>query len=186
MTAGPGRWDSRRAAVTFLLVASCTVGADLLSKWYVHSALPQGDRLTVIPFLIEFQVRHNPGAAFSMGAGRKSLLIVFSMIACVAISWAAWRYGCTSRALLVGLALLLGGAAGNLYDRLLYDGMVRDFVHLHLGQIVSWPGIFNVADVAIVAGCALVVWNSFRSGRQAATPRGTNQGRTGRSGARGG
>jgi len=161
MTAASGRSGGRIAAAVFSLVAFGTLVADLVTKWLVHRTLRRGDSLTMIPGLVELHVTDNPGAAFSMGAGRTTLLILFSVIACVVILWAAWRYGRTSQTLLVALGLLLGGALGNLWDRVLHDGKVRDFIHLHLGDLVSWPGIFNVADVAIVAGCVVIVWRSF-------------------------
>jgi signal peptidase II len=86
------------------------------------------------------------------------LLIVFSLIAAVGLSIWAWRSG--ERLLALALGLIAGGALGNVVDRLLY-GAVLDFAHLFWGGF-SWY-VFNIADAAIVAGVALLLYDSVRS-----------------------
>ncbi len=143
------------------LVASALVAvADQISKAAVVSAFQPGEQLALTPFA-SLVLAYNTGAAFSFladAAGWQRWL--FTAIACAAtvlIVWLLRRGG--SRLYLLGLALILGGALGNLYDRLTI-GTVVDFLLLHYRGF-AWPA-FNVADSAISVGAALLVADSFR------------------------
>jgi signal peptidase II len=118
----------------------------------------------VIPGLLNLIHTHNPGVAFSMFANAHSpvvrfLLVLFSVGVIVFLFWllAAERAG--GKMGQVGMALIIGGAVGNVLDRLTRRG-VTDFIDLHVGSY-HWP-TFNVADSAIVAGAALVLLELFR------------------------
>ncbi len=115
--------------------------------------------MRAIPHILNFQISRNRGAVFGLGQGMTALLIAFTIFAGAAIVWAQWRYGRSSRLLSTGLGLLLGGAIGNLYDRLLF-GSVRDFIDLYFGSY-HWH-TFNIADAAICVGCGFVILFSFR------------------------
>jgi signal peptidase II len=111
---------------------------------------------------------HNTGAAFSFLAGasgwqREFFIVLTVVISCVLI-WMLKNNG-SNRVLAVALALVIGGAFGNLYDRSLH-GYVIDFVQWHVAGYY-WPA-FNVADSAICVGAVLLVLDSFR--KPAATP----------------
>ena len=143
----------------YVLVAAAVLVADRLSKVYVraHVALNYGNR-PVIPNLFSITHVENTGAAFSLLADwperlRVPLLVGFSACALLVLGWLLWssmrRFSWSGLA----LALIFGGAAGNLYDRLRY-GRVTDFLHFHIG-VHAWPD-FNLADSSIVCGAILL------------------------------
>ena len=146
--------------------AFATVVADQASKLgllYGYE-LPARDPLSVGPFVTLTSV-WNKGISYGLfqqgtELGRW-LLVAVSVAACLAI--AVWIAKAGSRLLAISLGLILGGAAGNAVDRVAF-GAVYDFVHLHAGSF-SWY-VFNVADAAIVAGVAGLVYDAFVASRQ--------------------
>ena len=158
-----GRWPAFAAVGAVFLL-------DRLSKWLVETQLGGGETRAVIPGFFNLIRTENRGAAFSLLAGIESelamwLLIALSAGAAVMISVWLWHSGGrpgTSGRLRFGLALIAGGALGNLYDRAL-RGAVVDFLELYAGEF-RWPA-FNLADTAITAGAALALWDMWRSRR---------------------
>jgi signal peptidase II len=143
----------------FFLIAVSVIVLDRLTKWAVAAYVPLHDGLTVIPGL--FQITHveNRGAAFGLFADstfpwKITALVGFSLIALVIVSVLLWKNSHIMNTTTIGLSLILGGAAGNLWDRVV-DGRVVDFLHFYLGSY-SWPD-FNIADSAIVIGAILLV-----------------------------
>ena len=143
----------------FFLIAVSVIVLDRLTKWAVATYIPLHDGLTVIPGL--FQITHveNRGAAFGLFSESPSewkvaVLILFSLIALVVVSALLWKNSHIMNTTTIGLSLILGGATGNLWDRVV-DGRVVDFLHFYLGSY-SWPD-FNIADSAIVIGAILLV-----------------------------
>jgi signal peptidase II len=144
----------------YLAVAAVVLVCDRLSKIYIrgHVAL-NFESIPVIPHLFSITHVENTGAAFSLMADwprsvRAPLLIGFSVIALVLVCYMLWKSARRFTWLGLAMALILGGAAGNLYDRVRY-GHVTDFLHFYIG-VHAWPD-FNVADSAIVVGCTLLV-----------------------------
>jgi signal peptidase II len=153
-----------RRLLPVLALASAVIAADQVSKAWALSRLAEGRVIAVPGGLLELQLQTNPGAAFSIGGGGSTwLFTVFAVAAVAAIPWFAAR--ARSRVQAGALGLLLGGAAGNLADRLFRApgpgrGRVVDFIDYH--------GLFtgNVADIAIVVGAGiLVVWAMTPQGR---------------------
>ena len=150
-----------RGRMPYLLAVAAILFLDRLSKVAVQRALtPGGARQTVSGFfdLVHFQ---NPGIAFGVfsegdSTAKVVLLSGFALVAVVAVLVYSLRSPVTDRLLQSGLALILAGALGNLYDRLSY-GYVIDFLYFHAGEYY-WPA-FNLADSAITVGvaCLLVV-----------------------------
>lgn len=143
----------------YFAVAAAVIVGDRLTKWLVarHVELNFGS-VTVIPNFFTITHVENSGAAFSLFADwsprvRVPLLISFSTVAMLLVSWILWRSAERFSRTGLALALILGGAVGNLYDRILY-GRVTDFLHLYIGTHV-WPD-FNLADSAIVCGACLL------------------------------
>lgn len=145
---------------------------DRLTKLIIRQEVSTWDTYTVIPGLLNIIHAENPGAAFSLFAGaqpewRSFFLVAISAGALVLISVLLWhpsgRLG-DSRLLRVGLSFILGGALGNLYDRIV-NGTVTDFLDLYLGDF-HWPA-FNVADSAITLGAAMVLLDMALSRRPA-------------------
>jgi len=135
------------------IVIAVIVAADWLTKAAVQQRLPLRDRRTIIDGLLSFQHNWNPGIAWGWlrdmpGAWRMPILTVLSLAA-IAATVSIMR-GSKDRWIHVAGALVLGGAVGNLGDRLM-DGGVTDFIFVHF-----FPYIFNVADIAITIGGVLL------------------------------
>jgi len=148
----------RRSA--WFALAGAIVVLDQLSKWAVLSAYAPGERLALTGFF-NLVLAFNKGAAFSFLAGapgwQTPLFIAVAVVAIVVVSVLLVRSP-ADRLVRAGLALILGGALGNLIDRLRY-GQVVDFLDFHLYGW-HWPA-FNVADSAITIGAALLVFESL-------------------------
>jgi signal peptidase II len=148
----------RRAA--WFGLAAAIVALDQLSKWAVLSALAPGERLAATGFF-NLVLAFNKGAAFSFLAGapgwQTPLFIAVAVVAIVVVSVLLARSP-ADWLVCAGLALILGGALGNLIDRLRY-GRVVDFLDFHLYGW-HWPA-FNVADSAITIGAGLLIYESL-------------------------
>jgi signal peptidase II len=136
-------------------VAFAVVVADQLTKWWAVDRLASGTVHVIGP--LDFELSRNTGSAFSLLQGQTVLLVVIAVALLGALSTMIWRAQSFGRAVIVGL--ILGGALGNLADRLFRadHGAVIDFVDLHV-----WP-TFNVADSAITLGCLLLVISLIRA-----------------------
>jgi signal peptidase II len=142
------------------LIALVVLALDRLTKWTIARRLSLHDGIQVIPGFFRIIHAENPGAAFGIFADSPSqwkvaLLILFSVIALLIVSALLWKSSHTLTTTGVGLALILGGAVGNLWDRLV-SGHVVDFLLFYVGRY-QWPA-FNVADSAIVVGAGLLVF----------------------------
>ncbi len=148
-----------------LAIAALVVVADRISKLWVATHVELGHAIVVIPRV--FRITHvlNTGAAFSMFGESGSpnavryALIAFSLLAVAAVAVALWRIGRVVTFTSIALALILGGAIGNLYDRVYYKFVV-DFLEVHIVHY-HWPD-FNVADSAIVVGACLLFLEVLR------------------------
>ncbi len=148
----------------WLVVAAIVIILDQLSKAVINSHFIYGEVLAVTPFF-NLVLAHNTGAAFSFlhdAGGMQRWL--FSVIALVASVWIVWllRKHQSEKLFSFALAFILGGALGNLIDRIAY-GYVVDFLDFH------WAGYhfaaFNLADSAITCGAALLIWDGFKGKR---------------------
>lgn len=142
------------------LIALIVIAIDRYTKWTIAHRLALHDSITVIPGFFRIIHAENPGAAFGIFADspsqwKVSLLIVFSVIALLIVSMLLWKNSHAMTSTGIGLSLILGGAIGNLWDRLV-SGHVVDFLLFFVGQH-QWPA-FNVADSAIVVGAGLLVF----------------------------
>lgn len=148
----------------WFLVSAVLILADQVTKAIVLGRLAPGERLEVTGFF-NLVLAFNKGAAFSFLAGaggwQTPLLAVFAVAASIVVSVLLVRSA--GRTLFcAGLALILGGALGNLIDRLRFTHVV-DFLDFHAGGW-HWPA-FNVADSAITVGAALLIVDGFRGHR---------------------
>jgi signal peptidase II len=150
----------------WLAIALAVIALDQLAKGIVRASLPLHDGRTLAPFLNIVHV-HNSGAAFSFLAGaagwQRWFFIGLGLAAAVFIVWLLMRHG-TQRLFALALALILGGALGNVIDRVLH-GYVIDFVQVHWRDWY-FPS-FNVADSAITVGAALLILDELRRVRGA-------------------
>jgi signal peptidase II len=153
----------------WLVLSALVVIADMATKAWVSHAFVRGEVLEVTPFF-NLVLTHNTGAAFSFLASAGGWQRWFFTAIAVAISIAIVVLLARGRGdawISAALALVLGGALGNLYDRLTL-GEVVDFVQLHAAGYY-WPA-FNVADSAITVGVAFLVWDSLRQRRAPIPP----------------
>jgi signal peptidase II len=145
----------------WLGVALAVIVADHLTKWWVSSTLDFQEAVPVLPFFSLVLV-HNTGAAFSFladaGGWQRWFFIAVGVIATVIIVRLLKRHGHEPH-LAFPLALVLGGALGNVIDRVVL-GHVVDFLYFHYRGF-AWPA-FNVADSAISVGAAFLIWDSLR------------------------
>jgi signal peptidase II len=153
----------------WLVLAAMVVALDLATKALIVAHFREGESLPVTSFM-SLVLTYNTGAAFSFLAGadgwQRWLFAGIAVVASVVLTYLIRRGG--SRMLLAGLALILGGALGNLWDRVVL-GHVTDFLLFHY-RGWSWPA-FNVADSAITVGAALLILDSFRERPRAAEGR---------------
>jgi signal peptidase II len=158
----------RAHGLRWLWVSAAVIAADYATKVAMMAAFRPGEERAFASFF-SLVLTFNTGAAFSMFADadgwQRWFFAAVAVAAAVAIAWLLRRGG--SALYCLGLALILGGALGNLHDRLTL-GKVVDFLLFHYDRW-AWPA-FNVADSAITVGAALLIADSFR-GRHAASPR---------------
>lgn len=136
--------------------------ADQVSKTVMVNWLDLYERVAVLPFF-NLTLAHNTGAAFSFLAGaggwqRWFFVTLAGVISLVLVIWLK-RLAQTARLEAISLALIIGGAIGNVIDRLVY-GYVIDFLDVYVGTY-HWPA-FNIADSAICVGAVLLIIDSFR------------------------
>ena len=137
-------------------VAAAVVVVDQLTKWWAVDRLSSGP--VHVGWTLDLELSRNTGSAFSLFQGATPVLVVVALLLLAALVVLVGRSPSTARAAVLGL--VIGGALGNLCDRLFRDdhGAVVDFVALHW-----WP-TFNVADSCIVVGCVLLAASFLRSG----------------------
>ena len=147
------------------------VALDQVSKAIIRIVLPLGESRRVIPEFLDLTHVHNTGAAFGLLNAadfpyKPVVMIAIAAIALVAIAAYATQLGFHERMARFGLALILGGAFGNLIDRAI-AGYVVDFVDVYWGSTHFWA--FNVADSAITIGAILVLLDMIGIGRRHAS-----------------
>lgn len=142
-----------------LFIALVVLCLDRATKWVVAKNIDLHESVQVIPGFFRLTHVQNSGAAFGLFADSPSqwklaLLVLFSIVALAIVSALLWRNSHSMSTTGLGLSLILGGALGNLWDRLI-NGRVVDFLLFYIGDH-QWPA-FNVADSAIVVGASLLV-----------------------------
>lgn len=152
-----------------LWVPLLVVALDQLTKWLVRVRVPLHDSVEVIPNLLDITHVRNTGAAFGFlnGVDFPGKTLVIAVVAVVALVGVALYSGTLSNQQLLprlGMALIIGGAAGNLIDRI-FIGSVVDFVDAYWGTFHFWA--FNVADSAITVGVALMILDMIGTGSHA-------------------
>jgi len=154
-----------------LVIAAAIVALDRVTKQWIVKNIFIGRAIVVWPRVFRLTHVLNTGAAFSMFEDAKSqelvrnCLIAFSLLAVVVVLVLIWKMGRTLSPTSIALAMILGGAVGNLYDRWRYHYVV-DFLEVHIYHY-HWPD-FNVADSAIVVGACLLLLEMLRPQRDTA------------------
>ncbi len=160
-----------KTALVWVWLSAIVVALDQFTKWYVVGNFQLYEILAVGPFL-DLTRLHNEGAAFGLlaeaGGWQRWFFLGLAGVITIAILW--WLRSLPARGhywLAIGLALILGGAVGNAYDRFA-DGYVVDYLHFHWGE--HFFPAFNVADIGITTGAIMLIIDAlFVSGRKKAT-----------------
>ncbi|HOV78473.1 MAG TPA: signal peptidase II [Bacillota bacterium] len=134
----------------FFLITAATFIMDQASKAVVQALMFQGESVAVVPPFLYFTLVMNPGAAFGLLAYRTSLFVTITVLLVAGVFWGYRKIPPGKRLLQCGLGLVVGGALGNMTDRLRF-GRVVDFLDFRV-----WP-VFNLADTAIVIGAFLLI-----------------------------
>ena len=176
-----------------LWVALVVVVADQITKVWVRTSMYPHESIPVVGRLFRFTFTENPGMAFGLTLGSKLFLTLFSIVATGLIAFYLWHVRRTPTAYRLALALVLGGALGNIIDRVFYGvvwgyapllyGNVVDFLHLDLwqgfvpasvpffgGRYVALFPIGNIADLAIIGGVVLILLTQKRAQEALAPP----------------
>src|SRR5215470_6429891 len=154
-----------QARLPYLFLVVATLIADRLTKSWIQSRFDLNESASVIDGFFNITYVRNTGVAFgifsSISSPAKSLLLsVFTVFAAVIVITYSFRSPARNRVLQIALALILGGALGNLYDRVVYRYVV-DFLEFYVGAY-HWPS-FNIADSAISIGVALLALEIIRN-----------------------
>ncbi len=146
-----------------ILIAAVVVVLDRITKWVIAQKITLHDSVDIVPGIFRLTHVQNQGAAFGLFADSPSewkvaMLILFSIAALGVVSALLWKNGNAMNATAIALSLVMGGAVGNLWDRVA-AGRVIDFLDFYLGSH-HWPA-FNIADSAIVVGALLLLSEIF-------------------------
>jgi signal peptidase II len=147
-----------------LLISAFIVFADRFTKTWVEAHIRMGGAIPVIPHILRITHWTNEGAAFSLFANTASphvvhwALVAFNVVTALVVLVILVRLGNRFTLVTVALALIFGGALGNVHDRVLY-GSVVDFIEIHILSY-HWPD-FNLADSCIVTGACLLLIDSL-------------------------
>ncbi len=151
--------NKNSARILYLLIAIIVILLDRWSKQAVAQRIRLYSHIQIIPGFFRLTHTENTGAAFSLFADsaapwKTTLLVGFSVVALVVVAYLLWKNEPAQVATGVGLSLIMGGAVGNLWDRVA-RGRVVDFLLVYVKQY-QWP-VFNLADSAIVVGAGLLI-----------------------------
>ena len=156
-----------KTALIWAWLSAIVVALDQFVKWYVVDSFGLYEILPVGPFL-DLTRLHNEGAAFGIlaGAGGWQRWFVLVLAGAIAVAIVFWLRSMPARGqewLAIGLALILGGAVGNAWDRFI-DGYVVDYLHFHWGD--AYFPAFNVADIGITTGAIMLIIDALLDSRR--------------------
>jgi len=148
------------------VVLATVVVLDLVTKLLVQSTITLHQQVDVLGSVIRLTYIHNPGAAFGLyfGPWSRQIFLALSLVALIVLAALYWYTPAPDKARLLAIALICGGALGNIVDRMRSPRGVVDFVDVGLGAI-RWP-VFNVADVAVTTGALVLALSLWREDRR--------------------
>lgn len=139
----------------FLWITGVAVVLDQLTKWWVLQTMSLGESVPVLGAFFRLTYIHNPGAVFGLRLGNPSLHLALAFVALIVVAGFMWRIAHEDRLIAIGLSLVLGGAIGNIIDRVRY-GVVIDFLDFGIGSARWW--VFNLADACVSVGTILLIF----------------------------
>ncbi len=152
-----------RRARLFWPVAFVWLLLDIITKWWATQTLVPHERNEILGDLLRLTLTFNQGAAFGIGLGPSSrwILLAVSVLMLAIVFWWYRSPQHTQPVQVLGLALIAGGAVGNMLDRLRSARGVVDFIDVGIGDARWWT--FNVADMGVSVGAMLVLWSIWRA-----------------------
>jgi signal peptidase II len=150
-------------------VALVALLLDQLSKAWIRNNFPEGDGIPLIAGIVNLTHVHNHGAAWGMLSGQRWLLVAVTFVVLLGVGIAAREWAGRGTLAGISLALIGGGAVGNLLDRL-RQGYVTDMIDMGTSWnwLRSFP-VFNIADSALTVGVILAIWHFLVSAREEST-----------------
>lgn len=150
-----------RKNITFWSVAAVITIIDFITKQMAESSLERGQSIEVMGDFLRFTLGYNTGIAFGLSVGDSSrwLLIIVTLFTMALIVWLFRSVDARHKAQVVAFGLIMGGAIGNLLDRVFGSHGVIDFIDVGVGATRFWT--FNIADSAITVGAALLILASL-------------------------
>ena len=159
---------TKRLILIFIVLISC-VGCDQATKSIAVSHLPETKRISYLGDTLRLQLSYNRGGFLSFGHSLHDLLrhLIFSVcvsfILIVGLAFVLFSKS-ANFSLVLAISLFIAGGISNLIDRFMHNGSVVDFLNVGIGPVRT--GIFNIADVAIMGGAALLLFTTFRKQKQ--------------------
>ena len=144
-----------RASLAVLWLVPIVLVLDQVTKLIVVNSMRLRDPVDVLGSFVRLTYIHNPGAAFGLKIGGPVLHTAFSLIALSVLVWLFWNLPAGARLLRTALSMVLGGALGNIIDRIRIEAGVIDFIDVGISHEWRWP-IFNVADSFVTIGIILL------------------------------
>jgi signal peptidase II len=151
-----------------LIAAAVALILDVASKWFVARTMYPGESRPLIGDLVRITLVRNSGSAFGFFSGQRATLVLISVLAILLLGYLIVRSRERSSVSLISLGLVLGGALGNLVDRVRV-GKVVDFLDVGFGRH-RWP-VFNVADACVTVGVVILAVSLYTGGDRAAGKR---------------
>ena len=152
-----------------LLVLSAGIATDQLSKHWAAANLKNQPAKLLVPHFVELGYTENHGMVFGINnradnAPSKNALLIVRILLGIGLTGFILYHRSQSLPFHLPFLLILSGAIGNVIDSL-QSGHVIDFIHLHLGTLLDWPFLFNLADAYVVFGMGILIIQSFQTGR---------------------
>ena len=163
-------WSGSKAGM-LVAVTGGVVALDFFTKMLITRTFNLYQQVNVIGDYVRLTYIHNPGAAFgiSLGPYSRVIFLVLSLVALAALAGMYWATPPKDRGRLMSIALICGGAIGNLLDRIRLSAGVVDFMDVGFGTL-RWP-VFNVADVAVTTGAVFLAISLWKEEQAASRDR---------------
>lgn len=142
---------SRKSYMYITLTIAVVLILDQISKFIVRSSMTEGQIIEVIKGFFNITYINNSGVAFSLLSGQRGLVTIVQIVAMIVVAIFLYKTKGKSKLLDISLAMVLGGGIGNIIDRVAF-GAVTDMISFKI-----FPPVFNVADIGVTVGCALII-----------------------------
>ncbi|KGM97364.1 signal peptidase [Clostridium novyi A str. 4552] len=147
-----------------ILIIIVGIILDRITKLWALKELSNGREIEVIKNFFSFNYLENRGAAFGIFQGKTALLVLVTLVVMIGVIYYFIKYKPTSKFIRLGIALIVSGALGNLYDRIFYKYVV-DFILIHYKNVYYYP-TFNIADILVVVGTIMLAIFLLREGKE--------------------